>query len=878
METSTDDATSATILEPHHIAIMAQMEAAINASPPYPSNFSSRGITICAGGRKYFTNAWVLVRMLRELGCRLPIQIWHFGADELDGAMESLVKPYNVECIDAKAFANQRSIELGNGWPLKPFAIIHSPYKEVLALDADNLPVVDPEYLFDDAEYRETGAIFWPDISRTGKNRIIWDVMAVPYRDEPEFESGQIVVNKEICWAPLQLTMWMNQHSAFFYELIWGDKDTFRFAWHKLGHRFSMPGRGVEMLTIRGSALHRGVLRPYNLNCGVMCQHDMDGDRVFQHRNMYKWTLYGENPRIPGFLHEADCRRFRDDLRKSWSGRIGPAKSPSQSAAIAAARNELFGETWLYQPREWYLPDSAFTDVSAAVVGPVTPGGDPSIAIRLTADEEMNSRPDKAVAPVGECQPRTLEELSCGAPDDEVAWQELHFDEDGTFGRSADDALMFWELFEADDEVVLKISSSARVVTYLRRESRGTWSGLWLHGNSMFMRDKKHGAWFGPWLNGKPNESFRLCSLKTVFPMALSGNGDGFGGGGKSGHEPQGQDTGAAAVPPLRHRSVLHVCNSAFGIGDHITTLYACAGAADAGSEVIFYTPYYPWFERVSHPHLTIREFRPPSPSEAASASKKAPPSPREIRQMLELAIARENGGASAESISVVDVNRHYNAQLRYAEDKASWYASSIVQGVVPRRPWKVDRQLKCRRLDFRKYILLAPCAAVSVRDWPAAHWRRLCSLLSEAGFEVVAIGLERNTERLVEICNETWAFWAIGQEPEWVMDAMLGSVAVIAQDSGLAHVAGLLRIPTIAIHAHLPPRMLFSMTDVISATPETDCTFCRWRPDRGFLTSCASGCSALATIGPEQVMKLVRKICARQGSDEFGDLTPILS
>ena len=47
---------------------------------------------------------------------------------------------------------------------------------------------------------------------------------------------------------------------------------------------------------------------------GTMCQHDFDGNRVFQHRNGRKWSMY-ENPQVPGFDFEAECVRFIDELK-----------------------------------------------------------------------------------------------------------------------------------------------------------------------------------------------------------------------------------------------------------------------------------------------------------------------------------------------------------------------------------------------------------------------------------------------------------------------------------------------------------------------------------------------------------------------------------
>ena len=51
---------------------------------------------------------------------------------------------------------------------------------------------------------------------------------------------------------------------------------------------------------------------------GTMCQHDFQGRRVFQHRNMLKWRLpAGGNPRVAGFHFEQQCLAFLDELAAS---------------------------------------------------------------------------------------------------------------------------------------------------------------------------------------------------------------------------------------------------------------------------------------------------------------------------------------------------------------------------------------------------------------------------------------------------------------------------------------------------------------------------------------------------------------------------------
>jgi hypothetical protein len=191
---------------------------------------------------------------------------------------------------------------LGNEKKLKAYSLLHCKFEEVILFDADNVPVVDPEFLFETKLYRETGAIFWPDLLRLAPGRLIWNYCGVSYRDEPEFESGQIVVNKKTCWKALNLAMWYNEHSDFFYQHILGDKETFHMAWRKLGQRYGM------------------ISKPVLLRAGVMYQHDLEGNIIFQHRNQLKWRYHEDNPETAGFMYYSECLGYIEQLKKLWQG------------------------------------------------------------------------------------------------------------------------------------------------------------------------------------------------------------------------------------------------------------------------------------------------------------------------------------------------------------------------------------------------------------------------------------------------------------------------------------------------------------------------------------------------------------------------------
>ncbi|HMN41192.1 MAG TPA: hypothetical protein PKE29_10130 [Phycisphaerales bacterium] len=273
------------------------MDLAAALCPDEPTQaFEGRGVVIPAGGPIYLPCAWVCVRMLRHVGCTLPVEMWHLGPEEMPEQVRRLLESLGVRTVDALDVLRDYPVRRLDGWSLKPYAIMHSRFREVLMLDADNVPIVDPTFLFDTPEFRKREAIFWPDYQRLAPHRSIWRVTGVPYRDEPEFESGEIVVDKVRCWKPLAVTMWMNEFGEFFYRHMHGDKETFHMAWRKLRRPYAMTRHPLVSLS------------------KVMCQHDFDGRRVFQHRNFAKFSLAAPNRRIGGFLHEERCFGYLREL------------------------------------------------------------------------------------------------------------------------------------------------------------------------------------------------------------------------------------------------------------------------------------------------------------------------------------------------------------------------------------------------------------------------------------------------------------------------------------------------------------------------------------------------------------------------------------
>jgi hypothetical protein len=276
-----------------------------------------RGIVIPGGGRRYLPGAYVAAALLRRLGCALPIELWHMGHAEMPDGLREPLQRLGVEIVDAFDVRREHPVRCLGGYELKAFALVHTRFTEVLLLDADNVPVVDPSFLFETPEFAARGAIFWPDygMSRpalaTGalsRTHPIWALTGVAFRGEREFESGQICVDRRRCLRELVLALWLNEHSDFWYRYLWGDKDTFHLAFRKLGREWAMPARG-----------------PIDLSGLAMAQCDFEGRIIFQHRHGAKWSL-DDNPRIPGFKHEALCLELLAAMGSSWLAPDGSAR------------------------------------------------------------------------------------------------------------------------------------------------------------------------------------------------------------------------------------------------------------------------------------------------------------------------------------------------------------------------------------------------------------------------------------------------------------------------------------------------------------------------------------------------------------------------
>lgn len=289
---------------------------------PYPAGqFAGRGIVVCAGGPSLFTNAYVLIHALRHLhNCRLPIQVWHFGDGEMSGRMRLLLHELETETVDAEAVLKIHPAAIENGWQLKSYALMWSRFEQVLMLDADQVPLRDPADLFRWQNYRDAGAVFWPDCADVLAANPIWQGCGLQPRAHPALDSGQLLIDKSRHWKALQIAAHLNEQASYYYGLLYGDKDTYLIAFLLAGSDFSLvPHRPISDV-------------PFCLQ-----QRDMKGGVLFQHRTGAKWRYSGAQI-LQGLPIENDCLGVLQELRGRWNGRVFNPPPRSRKARDVEAR------------------------------------------------------------------------------------------------------------------------------------------------------------------------------------------------------------------------------------------------------------------------------------------------------------------------------------------------------------------------------------------------------------------------------------------------------------------------------------------------------------------------------------------------------------
>ncbi|MGF7136858.1 ADP-heptose:LPS heptosyltransferase [Paraburkholderia sp. EB58] len=149
------------------------------------------------------------------------------------------------------------------------------------------------------------------------------------------------------------------------------------------------------------------------------------------------------------------------------------------------------------------------------------------------------------------------------------------------------------------------------------------------------------------------------------------------------------------------------------------------------------------------------------------------------------------------------------NQSVPYPDTPAAWadLATELVDGPPPRayRPadWPAPRHAALPDADLlaHPYVVLHPGASTEVKRWPDARWRELAQRVESLGYIPVWSGGPGEAELIRTIDPDPHhpnMAGRVGLGELWHLFA--GANAVVCPDTGVAHLARLIGVPTVAL------------------------------------------------------------------------------
>jgi len=309
-------------------SLVQQLSA--NSQPRGCPAAGKKGIATSVGTKQQVDNAYASLNILRNtLNSSLPVTIFHYGDELAEGVMELFRSQFDgIDFVDIEPLKTAldhkcQTAAKPNGFALKALGMYHAhaSYEHLLWLDADNFLLANPESLFESAEYKQHGNMFWPDFFGGWVTPEIYEVLTHGKHtpsSAANTESGQVLLNTCQHQDVLELMWALNEHAPVTYNYMFGDKDTFRLAFalaDKVSSFYQLPSAPAgayttvevskELQRIHSDAeVQAGELlqaqyadRCHSSSPGfllAMMQVDPSGEPIFLHRTNAEFSLTNE--------------------------------------------------------------------------------------------------------------------------------------------------------------------------------------------------------------------------------------------------------------------------------------------------------------------------------------------------------------------------------------------------------------------------------------------------------------------------------------------------------------------------------------------------------------------------------------------------------
>ncbi|KAI8066647.1 mannosyltransferase putative-domain-containing protein [Gongronella butleri] len=267
-----------------------------------------RGFAMCVGDNKFAYAVHALAALREVHGNELPVEIFFRDDDDLSKRYQQylLSKFANIRLRRLDQIFENYILEL-RGWDMKPFSVLASSFKEVMLIDADALFLYNPDKLFDEQGFKDTGTLFFKDRTllqwpRFGGRQWVesflpsysdWLPKSRWWMGETDFELHSPVVlfdKQKTLWSIIAacklMDKWEREQQTFVYSH--GDKEAF---W--LGAEMTLtPFTFVSGVPMALGGFIEGVMENGYV-CGTVALPDSTGRPFWWNGGMYH-TAFGQ--------------------------------------------------------------------------------------------------------------------------------------------------------------------------------------------------------------------------------------------------------------------------------------------------------------------------------------------------------------------------------------------------------------------------------------------------------------------------------------------------------------------------------------------------------------------------------------------------------
>lgn len=324
-------------------AAHSKMKGALDAYDPIElaqhteQLFEGRGIVTVAGGED-FGPAIVAIKMLRQAGSALPVEAFLPNWEEYEPVLcEKVLPELNARCViltqlidppnqDEAAQKDDRDWKFSiTRYQLKSLAVLFSRFREVLLLDSDCIPLINPEELFSTQPFTSTGFVGWPDFWVGTEAPVFYQIAGLEEfpnnLPKTSSEAGQLLVDKSKHIKTLLLAAYYNIWGpGWYYALLsqggigQGDKNTFETAAVVLNlpyYRVKTPVRSLGRKT--GNAFKGSIMLQFHPTEDFAKY--VDGGDDASNKTVRPAFVHANTPKMnPG--HLADEGDLQDEVSK----------------------------------------------------------------------------------------------------------------------------------------------------------------------------------------------------------------------------------------------------------------------------------------------------------------------------------------------------------------------------------------------------------------------------------------------------------------------------------------------------------------------------------------------------------------------------------